>query len=61
MAIPKGDLAWIVGLVALVIIINLLQPTNVASSEVMAGPGTDPFDETDYTPDALAFLGGALG
>lgn len=60
MAIPKGDGLWIALLIGAVVIINLWQRTDVTSSQAVAGPGTDPYDLSEYTPDALAFLGGAL-
>jgi hypothetical protein len=65
----KSDLGTVAlvagGIVGLIALWNLLQPTSVTVSQTVdgqpvAGAGVDPFDSSAYTVENLANLGGLL-
>jgi hypothetical protein len=59
--VKNNDFAWIGLVVAGVVIFNLLQKTQASSSQTLsAGQGADPFEESAYTVEDLAGLGGLL-
>jgi hypothetical protein len=60
----KNDgLWWGLGIIAVVVIYNLMQPTTVTTTEdgtPVAGAGVDPYDTSEYTTEALAVAGGLI-